>query len=383
MKVAFASPLLLERDGIGAYARELCRHLSSLCRLEHLPLDQEIHDRAHYRGLAEAANRCDLLHVEHAHPLFKLPFYPFREAWRGFLRRVAVPRLVVYHEPLESVPVPPRPAHGAGIPWRERGKAALLSAVGPVAERVWLPAYNREILSLPERVVVHTAYREKMLRRFAPEARIRVLPHPVYDPHPVPAGGIDLPFDRESILLTLFGFIDRRKDYPGVLEALCRLPPRYKLLVAGGPQDDSDRFRDGSPYARMMEAARELGVSGRLHVTGFCPEDQIPAIMDASQAVLAPFLGDHSSGSIQMGIAYGRPVLAYRTALTEEMNRNGAGLILVDGREDLAAAVVRTCEDPAFAAEAVRLGEKYRERNSFRAAAATLLGWYRELAGRS
>jgi glycosyltransferase involved in cell wall biosynthesis len=388
MKVAFASPMRLERDGVASYSRELSRELAALCTLEHIPLDADPHGRDHFRRLAEAVNRCDVLHVEHAHAFFKRPLYPFREAFRFLLRQVKVPRLVVYHEPLEKISASYPP--GGGTLLGRTKNAALFAAVvtaRPAANRFWLPWYNREIYSLPERVVVHTEYRAEQVRSFAPDATVFVLPHPVYLPKGGDVGeppGSPPPFPEESVVVTVFGFIDWRKDYIGVLSALLGMPERYGLLVAGGCHEESESTSPISPYGEMMAFIRANRLEERVRITGYCPDSLIPGIMEATDIVIAPFTQDHSSGSINMGIAYSRPVVAYRTKLTGEMNRNGAGLLLVEGRGDLPDMLRRLENDAPLRDKAISMGREYRDRYDFPAAARRFVRWYEEMlaAGR-
>ncbi len=385
IKVAFVSPINLERDGIAILARELVGHLSKRCDLVHFPLDHEVHDRLHFRKMADAINRCDLLHIEHTHGFFKRPLYPFRDGYRDLLGRVKVPRLVVYHEPVEKVKV--HFPYGADT-LASRAKRTLLYgamvAARPFADAFWLPRYNREIFSVPERVVVHTEYRAAMVRRFAPGARISVIPLPVYGARERGPDALPLPFGEDDVVLTIFGFIDLRKDYIGVLQALLELPPRFKLLVAGGCFNENECTAPGSPYRRMTDFIRGHGLGDRVHVTGFCPDSAIPDIMRATDIVIAPFKEHHSSGSINMAIAYSRPIVAYRTLLTEEMNRNGAGLVIVDGKGGLPRAVSAVETDPGTFAEAVRQEADYRSRFGFAAQAERFVQWYAELlAGRA
>lgn len=380
MKVAFASPIRLERDGVASYSRELSRELAVLCSLEHIPLDTDPHDKDHYRRLAETVNGCEVLHVEHTHAFFKKPFYPFREGFRSFLRQVKIPRLVVYHEPLEKIPASDPPGGGA-LPGRVK-HAALFAAVAtarPAANRFWLPWYNREIYSLPERVVVHTKYRAEQVRSFASDANVLVMSHPVYLPKDGGAKeepGFLPPFPEGSVVLTVFGFINRRKDYIGVLSALLGLPERYRLLVAGGSHEEEESAASSSPCGEMKAFLRANRLEERVRITGYCPDSRIPGIMEATDIVIAPFTQDHSSGSINMGIAYSRPVVAYKTMLTEEMNANGAGLLLVEGRGGLPDMLRRLETDASLRESAVNRGREYKDRYGFPAAARQFARWY-------
>lgn len=383
MKVAYCTPMHVERDGIGAYSRELHASLSKLCALEPFPLDKERHGTNHFREMAEAVNRCDILHLEHSSNFFKVPFFPFREGYRDFLRRVKVPRLVVYHEPVDRTPV--YFSHGAGTFAGRVGNALLYAAraaARPFADAWLIPRYNREIFSLPERVVVHTQFHAGLVKRFAPDARVMVSPHPVYVPRENPKAAVPdlrIPFGNEDVVLTVFGFIERRKDYLGILKAMRRLPARYKLLIAGGCHDEREMGSPVSVYGEMTAFARKNGLLNRMHVTGFFPDGAIPDIIAATDAVVAPFTMDHSSGSINIGIAYSKPVIAYRTLLTGEMNSNGAGILEIGGPEELVSLLLEEDGKPERFRGAVNRGSEYRARYGFPATAEKYLRWYEDL----
>jgi glycosyltransferase involved in cell wall biosynthesis len=247
-----------------------------------------------------------------------------------------------------------------------------------------IPRYNREIFSLPERVVVHTRFHADLVRRFAPGARITVRPLPVsvpLDRSLSKKSPISLPFSSRDIVLTIFGFMERRKDYLGVLEALTRLPPEYKLLIAGGCHDERERESPESVFGKIMGFVERNNLAGRVHVTGFFPDGAMSDLIEATTVVVAPFRESHSSASINIGIAYSRPVLAYRTRLTEEMNRNGAGILEVDGGDDLAQLMRTYTNAPGFFQGAVKAGSEYRSRYGFPVVAAQFFRWYEELLG--
>jgi glycosyltransferase involved in cell wall biosynthesis len=134
-------------------------------------------------------------------------------------------------------------------------------------------------------------------------------------------------------------------------------------------------------YGEIMEYVKRHGLSGRVHVTGFYPDAALPDIASVTTAVVAPFRGDHSSGSINLGLAYSRPVIAYRTRLTEEMNGNGAGILEVEGPGELARLMRTHANAPGFFAGAVMAGSEYRSRYGFPAVAARFVRWYEEMLG--
>lgn len=384
MKVAFASPRGVERDGIGAYSRDLSLNLSNLCRLEFFDLDHATRSTAHFRRMADAINRCDLLHVEHNYCYFN-ELIPFREAFRDFLRRVTIPRLVVYHEIVDRIGPIQMPGV-SGFP-AEKAKQALLYGAKviarPVVNQWWLPRYNREIFSIPEKVVVHSDFHAEIVERFAPGVRPVVMPLPVpgYRKHPnVDESPAQIPFGGDDIVLTIFGFINRRKDYLGVLQALARMPQKYKLLIAGGPHDERDLRSSATPLGQVLEFIQANGLEDRVHITGFFPESHLPAILEATRVIIAPFSEEHCSASINIGLAYSKPVVAYATRLTREMNRNGAGFLEVEGAEWIPPLLRAAEMDPALFEIALGKGHEYRAKYGFPMAAEKFVVLYKRMA---
>jgi glycosyltransferase involved in cell wall biosynthesis len=105
-------------------------------------------------------------------------------------------------------------------------------------------------------------------------------------------------------VVTLFGFIARKKGHLAALEAMRDLPEDVTLLIAGGKHPD-----DATSYVREVEErARELSVRAR--ITGYLPADKIPTIMAATDLALAPFIETSGSASLAIAFASGRPIVA-------------------------------------------------------------------------
>jgi glycosyltransferase involved in cell wall biosynthesis len=252
----------------------------------------------------------------------------------------------------------------------------------PVIDRYLIPRYNAAIFSRPERVVVHSGFHADLVRRFAPGAHVTVSPLPVPDMTRIegPANAEPIhPFAEGDRVMTILGFVESRKDYIGVLRALTLLPARFKLLVAGGCPFAREAESPASTYGKMMRFAKENGLRDRVHVTGFFPDSALPRIVAATNVFLVPFLVNHCSASITTGAASSLPVIAYRTMLTGEMNRNGAGIIEVSGWEEIPGIVLAAEKDPSVYGESVGMGERYREKHSYHATAVRFVELYREL----
>jgi hypothetical protein len=63
------------------------------------------------------------------------------------------------------------------------------------------------------------------------------------------------------------------------------------------------------------------------------------------------------------------------------MNRNGAGILEIEGGEELAQLILTHANAPDYFEEAVKAGSEYRSRYGFPAVAAQFVRWYEEMLG--
>jgi glycosyltransferase involved in cell wall biosynthesis len=176
------------------------------------------------------------------------------------------------------------------------------------AER-WLEpaALGLRRLALRSRtLVVHGAEERRRLGSLVPPARVSVVPHFVEERPELPernAAKASLGLvDRRVI--TLQGFMTRRKGHRLVLEALRLLPPDVTAIFAGAPIEGREA------RGQELEAdARELGVADRARFTGYVPDEELITIMAATDVALCPFREMSASGSVSTWISTGRPLV--------------------------------------------------------------------------
>ena len=131
------------------------------------------------------------------------------------------------------------------------------------------------------------------------------------------------------------------KDQATLLRAAAALAGRFPALhwvVAGE-----------GPERRPLERLRgELGLEGRVHLLGHLPE---PARLIADADVFVMSSRDEGLGtSVLDAMALGIPVASTTAGGLPEMLQDGAGVLAAPGRpEELADAVARLLDDPAFA----------------------------------
>jgi glycosyltransferase involved in cell wall biosynthesis len=181
-------------------------------------------------------------------------------------------------------------------------------------------------------------------------------------------------------VLTLFGFLSRRKGHFLAIQALKSLPENAILLLAGGRHPD-----DFTSYVADLEAliARE-GLSERVRVTGYLSPEQVAQVMSATDLVAAPFVESSGSGSLAMAFACGKPILASNIPPHREMAEETPGaLSLFDGGDSaaFAAAVLEAQSDPDALAAMAAGAQRYARTHSYARMAVETVEVYRAVLG--
>jgi len=213
----------------------------------------------------------------------------------------------------------------------------------------------RRLFGRFERVVVHSERGRDVLAGFGvPEAKLRVIPHPVSPSDPVRAG------DGRTVLA--LGMIRPYKQIEHAAEA-ARLAGA-RLLVAGdpvGPLPDLDGAELRLGYLSTAELERALG--------------------EATVAVF-PYRAElDQSGALLQALGAGVPAVVYDVGgLAEPVRSFGAGRVVpADDVRALGEAVAELLEDPRALEDARAGARRARAELTWDAAAQAHLALYREL----
>ena len=132
--------------------------------------------------------------------------------------------------------------------------------------------------------------------------------------------------------LTIPGFINKRKGYEKVLDILASLPEDVVLMIAGGRMtENAGEIEYYKPVEKII-SARSL--RGRVRITGYLGERDIPDIMAATDICLAPFSSTAASGALSLSIGYHKPIIASDIAVHNEINRRIPCLELFKGGDE-------------------------------------------------
>lgn len=240
---------------------------------------------------------------------------------------------------------------GGGASVWTRGRKALrfLRAERQAAALVRLVARRAA------RVVVCTAEEARRTEALLPDdavarRRVAVIPHVVEDRPPLPDAA-----DAKAALglagrrvVTLLGYVHRRKGHALVVEALPLLPLDATVVFAGAEAQPAFA-------AALRRRAEALGQAHRLRWTGYLEDAAFAHVLAATDLAACPFERAAASGSLATWIAAGTPVLASPLPLVHETNARAAGAVATfapHAPEAFAAAARRLLTRPTDAQRA-------------------------------
>ena len=279
-------------------------------------------------------------------------FYPLSS--RLFRRsRLRVPLKVAEH-PLGLAALAAMPAdvvhvQWLGLPevdsWLLRHRAPLVLTAHDLLPRrtaaktgLWRRAFGRF-----ERIVVHSERGRETLAAFGvPEAKLRVIPHPVTPSDPARAD------DGRTVLA--LGLVRPYKQLDHAREAVARVPAA-RLRIAG----DADAFLS---------------------------ETQIDQALGESTVAVFPYKPElDQSGALLRALGAGLPAVVYDVGgLAEPVRQFGAGRVVApDDVDGLAAAIEELLDDDAALAEARAGAARARTALTWEGSARAHLALYEEL----
>lgn len=307
-----------ERAGLGRYAASLAQALLDLG----VPLTAFINDPAE-NGLRPPLR--DLPTLTAALPRKR---WRLRAAWSYFggpdLRRV-FPHVTLFHATEHLLPVIP----GARSIFTLHDAAYLLFPQHHLLQnRIFLTLMMPRFLRRAERVIcVSAATRRDALRfyRLDPD-KVVTIPEgveprfaPVTDPGRQEA--VHQKYHLPARYILYVGTLEPRKNLVTLLEAYAALrarQPEVGLVLAGGK---------GWLYADTFERLRALGLEPHVTLTGYVPDDDLPALLSGAEVFAFPSVFEGFGLPPLEALACGAPVVCSNASSLPEVVGE-AGLLL-------------------------------------------------------
>jgi len=184
--------------------------------------------------------------------------------------------------------------------------------------------------------------------------------------------GLSAPF-----VLTV-GDLQPRKNQVGLIEAFAeamRARPElpHHLVLAG-----KDTWFSG----RVRKAAQQSGYAGRIHFTGFVPDEDLVYLYNACEVFAFPSFYEGFGLPVLEAMACGRAVVCSNTSALPEVADAACLLFDPRSRDEIARALLDLLLDPELRARMERLGLQRAAMFSWRETARKTLDVYHEVAGR-
>jgi glycosyltransferase involved in cell wall biosynthesis len=146
-------------------------------------------------------------------------------------------------------------------------------------------------------------------------------------------------------ILTVIGHISRRKNQLFLLEALHHLPENYRLQIVGEVLNPA--------YEQELRAFIERNGLSRVVFTGHVGQEQIPACLEKSHALVSASKMEVQSLVVLEALASGTPVIGLSNETVDELVDESVGRCLPKeaAPEDFARAVEQVCTLPQPAYE--------------------------------
>jgi glycosyltransferase involved in cell wall biosynthesis len=343
------------RCGVAEYSHSLVPELEKYVKVEVVSLDPgQINTPAR---LAARLNQGDVAHIQHQYPFFGgMAFY--RNWFRRAVSKVEVPLVVTVHE-------------------------LDLGNGNPAVIRLYKRYFNKALFEPAEiyRFIVHSEdFRNKMTLVGVDPSDVSVIPEGVPK-----VNRVRISMQNAKILwnvsnrkvITIFGFVVKRKGYELALKALKSLPEDVVLIIAGGPHpDDKTGYFDD-----LQESIAAMGIQNRVIITDYLENHEVATIMAATDLVIAPFTSMSNSGSILRSIAYRKPILASDLPWCHELNARckGVSLFRAGDANDLARSIGEMLKDRRILTAASALCREYSEEWSVAKAAEATVEVYNEV----
>jgi glycosyltransferase involved in cell wall biosynthesis len=173
-------------------------------------------------------------------------------------------------------------------------------------------------------------------------------------------------------MLLMVGVIDNRKNVVNALRALQLLPPRYRLVLAGG---------NGYGSEAVHGFIASQGLEERLKVLGYVTSEALAALYHSASALLFPSLEEGFGFPVLEAMVRGLPVVTSNSSSLPEVGGDAA--LYADPRDphSIAGEVVRAVEDLELRRELIRKGVARSREFTWERTARETLRVYEELLG--
>lgn len=138
----------------------------------------------------------------------------------------------------------------------------------------------------------------------------------------------------------------------------------------------------GNAHVSLMELVNRLGLSGKVHFTGFVPEEHLAALYQEAKVFVFPSSYEGFGMPVLEAMSFGVPVVLSSAAALPEVGGDAAVYADVGSAEDMARRIGQVLEDEALRLDLISGGYENIKRFSWEQTAAQTRQIYEECSGK-
>lgn len=161
-----------------------------------------------------------------------------------------------------------------------------------------------------------------------------------------------------------------RRSMIKVINALPLIDPEVHYVIIG---------RKTTHSTRLMRAARDMGVTNRVHIIEHIPDEDMPAVYRAAMLLINLSRYEGFATHIAEAMAMGTPIITTRTSSMEEVAEGAAVYVDPNNRDEIVGAIKSLIDDEELRRELIELGKRQASRFRPEVMAYNLMSCYRRL----
>ncbi|MCO5207289.1 MAG: glycosyltransferase family 4 protein [Anaerolineae bacterium] len=251
----------------------------------------------------------------------------------------------------------------------------------PRAQRLYLQTQTRRSVQRAQRIVtISKAGRDDVHHFFGiPLERIEVI-YPGVDKRFDPVSAEMLADFKARVnppkrFILHVGTLQPRKNIPTLIDAFSQLPDQsIHLVLVGGK---------GWLYDDIFARVAELGMSNRVHFTGYVADDALPLWYQSAAMLVFPSVYEGFGLPVVEAMRGGTPVIAANTSSIPEVAGNAALMFNPHDSAELAHCMQSVLNDQALCTTMIRNGKLQAQKYTWTSAANNTAALYRSVAAQN
>ena len=266
--------------GISSYSQFLFNELSK-------KIDAQIIENTekNFSQLAEKAKNADIVHVQ---------FEPGAFGSMAMLKGTSIPE---FFSKLSN------PKKAKVVTTIHEMNESPIRGIKSLFVNLYQKHINSFVFKNSDSIIVHSRKLEELAKKYS--KNVVFMPHGAFESQKM----VEKETAKQSLglkgktVLTIFGFVEPRKQHAKIINLLPELDENIVLVIAG-------KSATSNYESQLKELCRQKNLEKRVVFTGFVEEKGKPMIFCATDLMLYPYKDIYQSGSMNEALSYRKPILA-------------------------------------------------------------------------